>query len=333
MSNNGIILTLAYPETIVRISDEWFLKYLHYFGIGKRNYVRAGHAALVLIHKELGVLEYYDFGRYISPMNTGRVRSKETDHELNFPIQPKLKDGGIENLEELLKFLATHPKLTHGEGMMYASVCDEVDFGRAKAYITKMQDHHFIRYAAFEKEATNCSRFVTDTLIKGITNPTTKRKLAKSKWFTPSTLSNVVIADTKNKVYKVTEAGKISIFESSIVKENQRLFMDVLKDHEPNLVGNLHPKPDVGQHKNAQWLPGIGVGAWFELHKLIHDVEYRFRRISPFGNIDVDGIYEISDGGFNIDEHYEFTHLSNCKFFHIKQNSKQYRFEFLRTYE
>jgi len=113
MLNNGIILTLAYPETVVMVSDECLLQHLHYFGIGKKNYVRAGHAALVLIHKESGALDYYDFGRYISPQSTGRVRSKETDHELDFPIKPVLKVGEIENLEELLIFLATHPKLTH----------------------------------------------------------------------------------------------------------------------------------------------------------------------------------------------------------------------------
>ena len=55
--NNGIILTLAYPETIVMVADEWYSHYLRFFGIGKKNYVRAGHAALVLINKKTGILE------------------------------------------------------------------------------------------------------------------------------------------------------------------------------------------------------------------------------------------------------------------------------------
>lgn len=333
MSNNGIILTLAYPETVVMVSDERFLKYLRYLGIGNKNYVRAGHAALVLIHKETGSLEYYDFGRYISPISTGRVRSKETDHELDFPLKPVIKDGNIENLDELLIFVATHPKLTHGNGTMYASVCDEVDFESAKTFITAMQERHFIRYAAFIKEATNCARFVTDALIAGVTNHSIKKKLIKSKWFTPSTIGNVVIADTKNKVYKITENGKISIFESSVSKENKRLFLDRLKDHQPNLVGNLQPKHDVDKHERAQWLPGIGGGAWFELHDLNHDAEYRFRRVSPHGNIDVDGIYRILNKGFDIHLEYDFAHHSNCKFFHVKQNDMIYRFEFLRKHE
>ena len=57
MTNTGIVLTLAYPETIVMVSKEWFSPLLRYAGIGKKNYLRAGHAALVLINKETGILE------------------------------------------------------------------------------------------------------------------------------------------------------------------------------------------------------------------------------------------------------------------------------------
>ncbi len=333
MTNNGILLTLAYPETIVLVSDEWFLKYLHIFGIGKKDYVRAGHAALVLIHKETGSLEYYDFGRYISPLSTGRVRSKVTDHELDFPLKPVIKDGDIENLEELLIFLATHPKLTHGIGSMYASVCDEVNFECTKTFITTMQERYFIRYAVFIKEATNCARFVTDALIAGVTNLCIKRRLIKSKWFTPSTLGNVVIADTKNKVYKLSENGEITMFKSSVRNENKRLFLDPLKNHQPKLEGNIHPKHIVEKHESAQWLPGIGGGAWFELFDLNHKEDFRFRRISPYGHIDVDGIYKISNKGFDIHAEYNFTHHSNCNYFHVKQYDTVYRFEFLRKHQ
>ena len=333
LKNNAIILTLAYPETIVRVSDEWFLQYMRYFGIGKKDYVRAGHAALVLIHKESRSLEYYDFGRYITPIPTGRVRSKETDHELDFPLKGIIRDGEIENLKDILKFLATHPHFTHGTGTLYASVCDEVNYEHAKNHILEMQQLSFIRYAAFLKEATNCARFVNDALIAGITNQTIKRKLMKSKTFTASPIGNVVFADSKNKVYKVSDTGMISTFNSSVIKEHKQLFLDRLKDYEPNLVGTIDAKHDIEKHHSAQWLPGIGCGAWFELHDLNHDIEYRFRRVSPNGNVDVDGIYKISNGGFNISFEYAFTHHSNCKFFHVKQNGTIYRFEFLRKHE
>ncbi|WP_223154687.1 DUF6695 family protein [Aestuariibaculum sediminum] len=80
-NSTGIILTLAYPETIVMVSKEWFSPLLRFIGVGRKNYLRAGHAALVLINKSTGILEYHDFGRYITPEPTGRVRGRDTDND------------------------------------------------------------------------------------------------------------------------------------------------------------------------------------------------------------------------------------------------------------
>lgn len=328
--NNGIILTLAYPETIVMVADEWYSPYMYRFGIGKKNYVRAGHAALVLIDKSTGVLEYHDFGRYITPEPNGRVRGKDTDHELDFPLIADIDNGAITNLDDILKFLATHPKLTHGDGTLYASVCNKVNYEKARAHITMMQNKHFIRYAAFIKNACNCARFVTDTLIAGVTDASIKRKLSRSKWFTPSTIGNVVIANTEKEVYEVSEKGEIDTFKSTVKKVNRRLFLDRLSNHNPDFVGTLHPKHNNIKHDKAQWLSGIAAGAWFELYDLGHDEEYRFRRVSPHGHVDVDGIYKINAKGFDMTVEHEFVQYSNCNFFYVKQNENEFRFDFLR---
>ncbi|OUR94446.1 hypothetical protein A9Q87_02060 [Flavobacteriales bacterium 34_180_T64] len=333
MKNNAIILTLAYPDTIVMISDEWYLTYLRFLGVGKKNYIRAGHAALVLINKVTGILEYYDFGRYISPQSNGRVRGKDTDHELEISIVAEINDDRIDNLEDILKFLATNPKLTHGEGKLIASVCNHVNYEKASAFIDELQEQYFIKYAAFKKETINCSRFVTEALIASTTNASIKRKLVKSKWFTPSTVGNVILSDTENYAYSVSDEGVISKFEGSKHTENLRCFLDRLKSHEPNLNGNLYPKPIEGVHSNAQWLSGIGAGAWFELHDINHNNEYRFRRISPYGNIDVDGVFVIAELGFDITKDYQFIQNSNCNFLHVKQDENVYRFDYVRKYD
>ncbi|MCB4809551.1 hypothetical protein LG651_14945 [Tamlana sp. 62-3] len=326
MNNTGIIITLAYPETIVMVADEWYSPFLRFIGIGKKDYLRAGHAALVLINKETGVLEYHDFGRYITPEPTGRVRGKDTDNELHFPIQAKIQDSQILNLDEILKFLATKPKLTHGDGKLVASVCTKVNYLKARTHITQMQNKHFIRYAAFIKNACNCARFVTESLIASVTDGNVKKALQKSLWFTPSTVGNVLLGNTESAVYEVTETGEISIFKGSQKSENLRCFLDKLKEHNVNLVGTLKPKPVKGVHENAQWLSGIAAGAWFELHKTDKLNVYRFRRISPYGNIDVDDFYEVENTKFNFDLDYVFVHYSNCKFFNVKQNGKVYKF-------
>ncbi|PWK19161.1 DUF6695 family protein [Xanthomarina spongicola] len=326
MTNSGIILTLAYPETIVMVSEEWFSPYMRYVGIGKKNYVRAGHAALVLIDKKTGILEYHDFGRYITPEPSGRVRGKDTDCELEFPLIARIKDDVIINLEEILVYLATHPKLTHGDGTMYASVCNEVDYNLARNHITKMQNKHFIRYAAFIKNACNCARFVTDTLIASVTNIKIGKQLIRSKWFTPSTVGNVVIADTNNKVYQLDEQGNFLDASISVSKINRTHFLDKLQEHKPNFIGTLQPKPIAKSHELAQWLSGIAAGAWFELHPTNEIHLYVFRRISPYGNVDIDAIYEIDNISFKYENGFEFIHYSNCKFFHVKQENQVFRF-------
>ena len=326
MDSTGIIITLAYPETIVMVADEWYSPYMRYLGIGKKNYVRAGHAALVLIKKDRGELEYHDFGRYITPEPNGRVRGKDTDHELDFPIQAIIENNEIKNLDEILEFLGTHPKLTHGDGKLIASVCDEVDYNKARQHITMMQRRDFIRYAAFINDACNCARFVTDALIAGTTNERVRGRLKRSKRFTPSTIGNVILADTKDMVYEVSETGKISEFISTVRKENIKYFLDKLKIHTPNFVGTLHPKPVEIKSVHAQWLSGIAAGAWFELHQTEQDLIFRFRRISPYGNIDVNGLYLVEDITFEYHEDYEFVHYSNCAFFHIRQKEKIFRF-------
>ena len=318
---------MAYPETIVMVAEEWYSPFLRYLGVGKKNYLRAGHAALVLIDKTTGILEYHDFGRYITTEPNGRVRGRDTDHELDFPIKATIEGDTITNLDEVLTFLATHPKFTHGDGKLVASICDEIDYDLARKHITMMQQRDFIRYAAFIKVACNCARFVTDALIASVTNDKIKKKLIRSKWCTPSTVGNVVIADTQNAIYEVDEIGKISEYSSSVIKDNLRYFLDRLKSHSPNFIGTLEPKDNDERSANAQWLSGIAAGAWFELYETEDKTIYRFRRVSPYGHVDCNELYTIDDVSFKYSETYRFVHYSNCKFFHVSQHEKTYRFD------
>lgn len=333
LQNDAFILTLGYPETIVMVADEWYSKFLRLLGVGKKNYVRAGHAALVLIDKSTGILEYHDFGRYITEEPNGRVRGSSTDGELHLPIKAKIENDSITNINDILVFLATNPKITHGEGPLVASVCNAINYKTTRKYIDGMQAEGFIPYAAFADNACNCARFVTDSIIAGTTDEVLRKRLIKYKWFTPSTGGNAVKADTENFVYEVSEQGDISEFNGTIVKENLRLFLDRLKEHQPNFVGNLEPKHNDEKHVNAQWIPGIGSGAWFELHNINDNENYRYRRISPDGNVDVDGIFKINASGFNSSKNYKFVGYCNCLFFHVEQNNTVYKFDFLKNYD
>jgi hypothetical protein len=332
MNNSGIILVLAYPDTVVRTSEEWYSPYLRFMGMGTKNYIRAGHAALVLIEKSTGKLAYYDYGRYVTKLSYGRVRSKERDRELDFPLKAMIRNGEIVNLDELLHFLANNPKLTHGEGKMLASVCDQIDYEAANNYIQYCLREGSTNYAAFIKNASNCARFVTDTLIASITNSNIKKQLKKSTRFTPSTVSNVVLANATKTCYEII-GDDICTFTSTSRKETIRCFLDRLKEHQPNLQGNMESKKLSMLSKDAQWLSGIGSGVWFEIEKLPGITYcYRIRRISPYGNIDVDGIFKVNDPQFDLEQPYEFVYDSNCSYCSILQNDVVFYFAFQEDY-
>lgn len=331
--NTGIMLVLAYPETIVMVADEWYSPYLKYIGIGKKNYVRAGHAALVLVDREKADFEYHDFGRYITSESNGRVRGVRYDRELEFPFKAEIVNGELKNLDDVLFFLATNPKITHGDGKLIASVCDVIDYKKAKKHISAMQNTGLIRYAAFIKKASNCARFVTSALIASVTDLKIKKKLIRSQLFTPSTVGNVMISDTQSMVFQVSEKGEITQFTSTVGKMNRQCFLDRLPGYSPNFIGTLKSKYVKGLHPNAQWLSGIAAGAWFELTKPLSlaENEFRFRRISPNGHIDVDAVVE-SETEFFIDEQFVVQHYSNCLFCTVEQNKQVFKLCYSRGY-
>ncbi|MDO6758627.1 hypothetical protein Q4566_00325 [Tamlana sp. 2_MG-2023] len=326
MSRNGIVLILAYPDTIVRGPKEWYAPFMRFVGMGTKNYIRAGHAALVLIDEKTGGLAYYDFGRYIVPEPYGRVRSQETDPELTLPLKAKIVDGSVQNMDDILVYLTTHPKITHGDGKMLASLCHAIDYDKASTFILELQSQKSVRYAAFIKKASNCARFVTDVLIASVTDETIKKNLLKSKRFTPSTVGNVLLGNTEKLVYEVSEQGVISEFNGSQKSENLRCFLDRLKGYKPNLEGNLKPKTVSGLPEEAQWLPGIGSGAWFLLDKTESESDFRFRRVSPYGTVDCDAEFSVDKKDFCFNSDFRFLPFSNCKSFQIEQDGTVFNF-------
>jgi hypothetical protein len=333
MDNTGIVLVLAYPNTVVMVAKEWYSPFLRFLGIGKKNYLKAGHAALVLIDKQKGDLEYHDFGRYITAEPNGRVRGANHDRELQFSMQATIEGGEITNLEDILIFLANIPKLTHGDGKLVASVCDAINYEKASTYISSLQAKGSFRYAAFIKEASNCARFVTMVLLHSLTDDSIKRKLKKSLRFTPSTVGNVVIADCKHRIYEV-KGNQVSTFKSSVAQENITFFLDKLKSHVPSVIGSLQPKPVSGLSDTAQWLSGIACGAWYEFTVAAHlnSDEYRFRRISPHGTVDIDAVFFDESKKFNIGAAFTVVHDSNCAYCTIEQNGVVLNLKYLRDF-
>ena len=328
--NTGFLFVLAYPETVVFLPEEWYSPLLRYIGMGKKNYLRAGHAALVLVSKDTGVLEYYDFGRYVTSVPNGRVRGGVHDRELVLPMKANIEGEVITNQDEILKFLATNPSLTHGSGKMIASVCSKVNYKLARNYIDTMQKQGQIRYAAFLENASNCARFVTTTLLASVTDKQILKSLKKQEYITPSTVGNVTAASGKSGVYEVSTLGEISPFVSTVLKQNKMYLFDKLQGYSPKQ--ELLEKPETISD-TAQWLSGIGSGAWHEIFtdNNTSKNEVRFRRFSSFGILDVDAVLS-SDGDFDANKIFTIKHGSTCFLCVVEQLGKThtlyYKYDF-----
>jgi len=325
--SNGIIVILSYPDTFVRPANwEFSSKFWTYFGIGSKNAIQAGHAALLLIRKNETQINYYDFGRYITTYKNGRVRSKETDVELHIPISAKFKKDALSNLDEILLWIERHPEKTHGEGRLIASVNKNIDYDKAYNYITKLIDQKEIPYGAFIKKGSNCARFVTDTLAVSSLQKRVKTKLKSSNLFTPSPIGNVIKGKTISDIYEVYK-GQVKAYPNrSILKEYKNCFFNKL-DTEINLIGTEIPNKKLFYPKNATWLGGIGSGAWFKIEEKIDLETYKISRHTSCGKKDFEGEFNISENSFNISQQYHFIHPTNCLEAFILQNEKKFAFK------
>jgi len=188
--HNGIAITLAWPETLCKQAGAWYDKPLKWLGINKSNYYKVGHAAIVLINKENGDCHYFDFGRYHSPYQHGRVRSAFTDHDLEMNTKAIVSESGsLKNYNEILLELFNNESC-HGSGKLHASYC-HVNFDKAHKKANEMQSISPIPYGPFLPNGTNCSRFVNTVVLAGEPKWFYRLVLASPKTLSPTPIGNV----------------------------------------------------------------------------------------------------------------------------------------------
>lgn len=326
-NDDGIIIILSYPDTIVRPAYwEPSSKIWPLIGIGGKHAVQAGHAALLLIKKESSEINYYDFGRYITSYGNGRVRSKETDPELFIPLKAKFENKELTNLKEILLWLDKYPEKTHGDGRLVATINNDINYKLASKFINNIIKSKEIPYGAFINNGSNCSRFVTDTLIASLTNKKIKLLLKKSNLFTPSPIGNVIIATSTNKIYQI-ENQKINLYKNrSIVKEYKESFFKKF-NNQPDLIGTEKPNKAIFYLEKGTWIGGIGSGAWFNIEEKVDSKNYIISRYSAIGVKDFEGKFIINTNSFKINEEYKFVYPTNCEEMFIIQNNKKFVFK------
>ena len=173
MSRTGTLIALAWPETKVIQEGKWYDEPMRWINVIKDGHYNAGHAAFLLIDNATGLIEYFDYGRYHTPMKYGRVRDKHTDPDIEIKLKANFQDHLITNLDEIL-FDRYNTKACHGDGKLTASIVKNIDYDKAYNKAKEMQAREAIYYGPFEFTGSTCSRFVAKVVLASTNDWLTK---------------------------------------------------------------------------------------------------------------------------------------------------------------
>lgn len=215
----------------------------------------------------------------MTPRGYGRARSVDTDPRLALytkAVVDKTNTGlSIFNLEEILYELESMKAYTHGNGQLYASVCTDFDFNMGNNCAKDFVHRGSMIYSAFMPGNSNCSRFVESVLIAGLNPASSHRKsLIIHETIVSSPISNVVNASYDGNVY-IVDNGSIEtkpmtrslsrayFLSQTIANFRKEAALELPTDQHPGYTNE--PDRPVNLPESAQWLGGIGEGAWFEI--------------------------------------------------------------------
>lgn len=205
--NASFAINLAWPETKCKQAGAWYDPLMNLLGFAKNNYYKVGHSAIILVDKQTTECLYFDFGRYHAPLGYGRVRDKETDHELAMSTKAQIIGNELMNFEEILKEIYAN-KSNHGDGHIQGSYC-KIDFEKAFKKAKKMQQQGSIKYGPFVWRGTNCSRFVQTISVAGSRNVLTKALLIIQPTISPSPIWNVIVLKNRSIIGKQKNTTKL----------------------------------------------------------------------------------------------------------------------------
>lgn len=211
----GFVIALAWPETYCKQAGGWYDGLMRITGFNRNYFYKAGHAASVLVDGETGDCHYFDFGRYHAPFAHGRVRSADTDHDLELKTKAIISGSEILNFTDILNELFANESC-HGTGPLYGSY-SRINFRKAYQKALSMQDKSPIIYGPFIKGGTNCSRFVSTIIRAGLPFSFKKLKVAFAVPTTPTPISNV---KNTGRIVKVDHLPEIQTNDQTTKQNN-----------------------------------------------------------------------------------------------------------------
>jgi hypothetical protein len=301
----GLAIALAWPDTYCKQAGAWYDPFLNALGIAHNNFYKVGHAAVLLINKKTRECRYFDFGRYHTPYQKGRVRSMETDNELIINTKVVLSENNfkIKNYEEILTELQSSD-VFHGSGDIFASYTP-INFDKSYNKALALQKQSPMAYGPFVPKGSNCSRFVNSVIRAGKPKLLHALKLYLFCPLTPTPKTNVLALS-----FQTRKAKQFKEIKFSPPKLNHK--------HLKSTLAAPQKHPSVPE--DAIWHGGEGAGSWFLLAAEKH--LFKVCRYSVKGDLECKGYFKADKDATNIlSENYTIDYLSNCKEINLKTKS------------
>lgn len=334
VQDDCICMVIGWPDTWSKGAEKIFIK-LHEIGIIKDIYFKVGHAAMCLIRKDTKDIEYYDFGRYTCGPGQGRARGMNTDPNLEIKIKAEINEKGeLTNIQELVDYLFGIVRYTHGEGTIYFSLYDKMNYAKTMKFVDHIQQMGSMRYTTFMSKSTNCSRFVCGAIMAGTSEPKDRTKLLLTPTFKASPVGTVVDVGYQSDIYRQKDINsplehfKMNRWDNiKLLWENTKGNIKGEKVIRPNLIDATERPKNVP--KKAQWLGGLGEGNWVLIHPVeIKGEETAIRATSFYhdGVVNYDTIVAAKDNDeFDINAPFDVVYDCSRLFVTVKQQGKKIR--------
>lgn len=330
--NQDLALVMAWPDQTARGDERW-MALLKRLGVVKNLNFKVGHAAMVLIHRKTGALAYFDFGRYITPRGYGRARSVLSDPRLALETRAQIDSTNhIANLETILDELHQIEEATHGGGRLFFSIAEGLSYANALRFANQVVEQGPVKYGAIAGGNNSCSRFVAQVLLAGFpSRHPARQRITLPESIKPSPMSNVVNASPDRTIYcyhkgqletKRMSRWRSLNFQIDLLLQNlsTRKSKNLPCDSKPGSIAE--PQRPKTVPTTAQWLGGIGEGAWFILERDIDNNTLVVIKYAANGHEE----YRVPCTGnhsINPDMPYQFTYHCHHKHHVVTQYGKK----------
>lgn len=322
-----LAMILAWPDATIRGDEAWMM-FFKRIGLVKNLNFKVGHTGIVLIERNTGRLCFYDFGRYIAPRGYGRARSEDSDPKLTIKLKAQIERNHILNLPEIVRHFEEMKDAMQGVGDLYFSIVPKIDFYRAKAFADQWVRRGSYPYGAVAYNNNNCSRFIVRLLIHASKKFHFWHPINFPETIKASPMSNIVNSCSDGSIYKYTTSGGLQRIKmgrfTSLLFLLKKLRSNILTRYAKTLpeditIGGMLQK-DKPCHlpASAQYLGGVGEGAWFHIDPISADRAI-IHRFTQQGEHEYSVLGEMNQP-VDFESSYQITYDSHFLFSHLRQN-------------